>query len=846
MPDDRRPAFRPAGEDGYGQPGPAGRPDSRSTAGYGSPQASYGEPRSSRSEPRSSDPRSGRSDPRYGPDGYPGNGNGGPGSNGGPASNGGYSNGGQPNGGPPNGSRSSGRLPDGYGQAPAPGNGSGSGPTAPYARKAASSSGRHSSPRSGASGQVPRTAPTAPVPAARTATGGRTVAPGNGSGRREAATDRYGAPNAYENTPPYGGSPGYGSSGYGGPADYGSAGRTAGPGYYNPDGNVASAGDESMPGLYRPVRPVGKDGQPVPDELSRFGGRRGPGRDDRPGRGPDPRGRGNPDDPLMKRILLRVWYGRWWRHWSIKKVALLMGGTAALVVLALVASFFVVLKNTNVPIKALSKPLTQSSVVYFSNGKTVGCFCTANRTVLSEDQIKKSKYLVDATLAAEDRAFFTEGGISVTGILRAAKADLSGSAAIQGGSTITEQFVKTYYDPSGLGNLTYKEKLKEIFVAIKLAKIRPKWWILTHYLNSIPLGAGANGVQSAAETYFGVKAWQLTIAQAAMIGAMIQSPYGYQPKDPTSNATGLNNSLLDRWVYVLNNMVRDGAITQAQETTLVPDPSNPSSGLKNFPKIKENTASSDWPGYRGYIMQLVANEASAYYGLPPSVTELGKLGLKIHTTINERLMNDLYSTIRRIKAMMASEGVRLPNYVNISAVLEKPGTGQIKAFYGGPGFGVKNCKVRRCNVDAILAAEPVGSSYKPYVLTTAVDQGMNVQTSVMNSHSPLCIPPDYTQTLRLQLSKQTRHCPTPDGYWQFDENSENWPVNLSVSQATASSNDPTFEDLIHRTGVQQVINMAGLARRQLLRRGRSRRAVRQPLPQAPSELLPGCDQLRPR
>lgn len=270
----------------------------------------------------------------------------------------------------------------------------------------------------------------------------------------------------------------------------------------------------------------------------------------------------------------------------------------------------------------------------------------------------------------------------------------------------------------------------------------------------------------------------------------------------------MNNSLLDRWVYVLNNMVRDGAITQAQETTLVPDPSNPSSGLKNFPKIRENTASSDWPGYRGYIMQLVANEAAAYYGLPPSITELGKLGLKIHTTINEHLMNDLYATIKNVKQMMKDDGVPLPLYVNISAVLEKPGTGRIEAFYGGPGFGVKHCKVRRCNVDAILAAEPVGSSYKPYVLTTAVDQGMNVQTSVMNSHSPLCIPPDYTETLRLQLSKQTRHCPTPDGYWQFDENTENTPNNLTVTGATATSNDPAFEDLIHRTGVQQVINMA--------------------------------------
>jgi membrane peptidoglycan carboxypeptidase len=725
-----------------------------------------------------SEPTVRRSDPRYGRE----SGSSRPSSSGRDYPAGGNGNSGYPaGGGQPSDSRPSSSQPNGRGQAP------GNGPSVPYARKAASGSGRHSSPRNG--------------PSSANAPNGSGYRPDSGrpdSGRREEATGWHGAPTSYQDTPNYGG-----PAAYGGSAGYGSSGRTARPGYYNPDDNVLGLGDESMPGLYRPVRPVGKDGQPVPDELGRFTGRRSRGNDR-----PPPR-RGSPDDPLWKRILIRIWYGRWWRHWSITKVALLMGGTAALVVLALVASFFVVLGNTRVPIKALSQPLTQSSLVYFagSNGKAVGCFCTADRTVLQQGQIMKSKHLVAAVLAAEDRSFFTEGGISVTGILRAAKADLSGSSSIQGGSTITEQFVKTYYDPSGLGNLTYKEKLKEIFVAIKLAKMKSKWWILTHYLNSIPLGSGANGVQAASETYFGVKAWQLTIPQAAMIGAMIQSPYGYQPKDPNSNGTGLNNTLLDRWVYVLTNMVRDGAITQADETALVPDPSNPSSGLKNFPKIKDKSTSSDWPGYRGYIMNLVANEAAAYYGLPDSVTALGKLGLKIHTTISERLMNDMYGTIRRIKAELAADGTPLPNYVNISTVLEKPGTGKILAFYGGPGFGVKNCKVRRCEVNSILAAEPVGSSFKPYVLTTAVHQGMNVENSVMNSHSPLCIPPD-APAYRHQLSKQTRKCDTPVGYWQFDENSENTSNNLSVVGATATSNDPAFEDLIHRTGVQNVLNMA--------------------------------------
>ena len=513
---------------------------------------------------------------------------------------------------------------------------------------------------------------------------------------------------------------------------------------------------------------------------------------------------------MIQRILLGIWRGSWWRRWTIKKAALLLGGLAATMVLVLIASFFVVLKNTVVPIVPLSKPLNQSSLVYFSDGKVVGCFCTADRKVLSQQQIQKSKVLVQAVLAAEDRKFFTEGGVSLTGILRAAKADLSGNS-FQGGSTITEQFVKRFYDPTGLGNLTYKDKIKEIFVAIKLAKIKPKWWILTHYLNAIPLGAGANGVQAAAQTYFGVKAWQLSASQAAMIAAMIQAPYGYQPTDPTAIPEGLGNSLVSRWIYVLTNMVRDGAITQQQMNAIVPDPNSPGAA-KYFPKVTIHQPDSSWPGYRGYIMQLVANEMQAYYGFSGDsptqlLSALGQAGLQIHTTIDQNLMNRLYNAVAQNKSYMAELGVRMPSYVNISAVLEQPKTGDLLAFYGGPGFGKKNCVKIHCQDNTILAAEPVGSSFKPYVLATAVSQGMNVQTSVLNSHSPLCIPPDWNSTLQHELAKQTTNC-YQEGFWLFNEPSENYSVNLNPTDATALSNDPAYEDLIHRTTIQGVINMA--------------------------------------
>ena len=106
-------------------------------------------------------------------------------------------------------------------------------------------------------------------------------------------------------------------------------------------------------------------------------------------------------------------------------------------------------------------------------------------------------------LAAEDRNFFNEGGVSPTGIVRAAYEDVRGSdGSLQGGSTITQEFVRQYY--SGIGTQqTFSRKIKEIFVAMKVAKEKSKQWILTNYLNTIYLGDGAYGVEAAAQTYYG-------------------------------------------------------------------------------------------------------------------------------------------------------------------------------------------------------------------------------------------------------------------------------------------------------------------------------------------------------
>ena len=154
--------------------------------------------------------------------------------------------------------------------------------------------------------------------------------------------------------------------------------------------------------------------------------------------------------------------------------------------------------------------------VYFSNGKSVvGTFGTTNRHVLTSNQIPAQ--LKNAVVAAEDRNFYNEGGISPTGIMRALYDNITGSgSSLQGGSTITQQFVRNYYANIGTQQ-TISRKLKEIYVAIKLAGQKSKDWILTQYLNTIFLGDNAYGVGAAAQTYFDRPASKLNTAQSAML-----------------------------------------------------------------------------------------------------------------------------------------------------------------------------------------------------------------------------------------------------------------------------------------------------------------------------------------
>src|SRR3954469_25827579 len=169
----------------------------------------------------------------------------------------------------------------------------------------------------------------------------------------------------------------------------------------------------------------------------------------------------------------------------------------------------------------------QQTTLYYSDGKTVLARLGSSTRIdvpLSRVPLQVQR----AVLAAEDRHYYGEPGISPTGILRALTTDIRGGEISPGGSTITQQYVKNAYLTS---QRTFTRKFKEIFIAVKLANSRSKAEILKDYLNTIYFGRGAYGIQAAAHAYFGqsTDVSELNAAQGAVLAATISQPSYYDP-----------------------------------------------------------------------------------------------------------------------------------------------------------------------------------------------------------------------------------------------------------------------------------------------------------------------------
>jgi len=607
-------------------------------------------------------------------------------------------------------------------------------------------------------------------------------------------------------------------------------------GAYGPGGNPTAVYGGGQNGYGAPMGPVpggygaGPGGPfPLPPGPGGPGGPfgQGPGGPFGPGPGGPvrpggPGGPGRPRGPYGRRK------GNWWRHWTWKKAAAVTGGVFVFFVLVMYSSYQYMSSSATIP-AALQSANYQNTTVYYSDGKTpIGTIGTTDRQDLTYQQIPQQ--LQNAIVAAEDKNFWTEGGISTTGILRAAYHDVTnGGGDLNGGSTLTQEFVKNYYDGVG-SQQTASRKIKEIFIAQKLAATKSKQWILTNYLNLVYMGEGAYGVEAASQAYFGVPVSQLTIAQDAVIGGIVQLPSTYPLPSYRSN-------LIARWHYVLQQMVDDKYITAAQAAE------------QKFPKLLTDQTGAvsgtsimdaDSAPWVPYIMDQVKSEltspkADGGDGITPQELETG--GLKIVTTISRPMEQEMYKAVsdnlnpQSISNTSGATVTSLPSWALVGAELEDPNTGQVIAEYPGKGQNMspKACAAADCQDNtAAYTREQVGSSFKPYVLATAVSQGMNVKTSTLDTSPYACILPDgesqdYSVPISAgtyDLSGESNGCPATNDFKVENDGGEFIGKNVgkastgaaaygdNVQDALAQSSNVGFTDLAHRVGTKNYAEMA--------------------------------------
>src|SRR3954470_17512449 len=367
-------------------------------------------------------------------------------------------------------------------------------------------------------------------------------------------------------------------------------------------------------------------------------------------------------------------------------VLLAIVGIGAASVLGYVISIAATTPNID-ELKAINKG--ETSAVYAANGRLLGYVRSSiiRQPVLEEDMPDDIR---NATVAIEDNRFYKHHGVDFEGVVRAAMKNLQNRKTVQGGSTITQQLVRALYikDPTR----DFKRKVREAKLASELEDEHPKHWILTSYLNNVPYGTvngeTAVGIEAAAEIFFSKHAKDLTLEQGALLAGLPQAPSVYNPfKNP--------QAALARRNEVLRSMLKNKAITAEQSIEAQNAPLGLRAGNKYFRRSE--------PYFFDYVSELLIER----YGL----NTYRKGGLKVHTTIDPKLQQ---------KARAAIEGqLNQPNDPSSAIVAIDPRNGYIRAMASSGTY-----RDRRFNLAAQGHRQP-GSTFKTFVLTTAIKQGVN-------------------------------------------------------------------------------------------------------------------------
>ncbi|NHN57279.1 penicillin-binding protein [Calidifontibacter sp. DB0510] len=380
------------------------------------------------------------------------------------------------------------------------------------------------------------------------------------------------------------------------------------------------------------------------------------------------------------------------------------------------AAFIVIYLRTEVP-QPNADANKQLSIIYYSDGKTeLDRFSTVNREDVPLAKVPTTVQY--EFLAAEDRNFYKNRGVSPTGIARAVWNGLTGKGE-QGGSTITQQYVKNYFLTQ---DRTVTRKVKEIIISLKIDQKYSKQQILQDYLNNTYFGRNAYGIQAASKTYFNKDVSQLNPSEGAFLASIINAPGYYDP----ANGQAAEERTRYRMDYVLSGMVSQGWMTQAEKDR------------QTYPKVQGIKARKYAGGPNGYITAAVRSELKQKLRLTDEDIDRG--GLRIVTTIDK---NDQAAAVRAVNRNMPPQSPDKP-VLNVGLVAQKP-DGAVVAMYGGADYAKNQYS------SATQASMQGGSSFKVFGLTAALENGFSLN-SRFDGSSPLKLP--GTKPLRNDQDEQ--------------------------------------------------------------------------------------------
>jgi penicillin-binding protein 1A len=386
-------------------------------------------------------------------------------------------------------------------------------------------------------------------------------------------------------------------------------------------------------------------------------------------------------------------------------------------------------------------------------------YANDNHTILATLRGSESRILVDtdqiapimqqAIVSVEDRRFYEHNGVDIRGIARAVWADVAHQGVVQGGSTITQQFVKNSCVTTAR---TISRKLKEAALAWQLEQHWSKLRILTAYLNTIYFGNGAYGIQRAAQTYFNTSAARLTLPQAALLAGVPADPSRYDPVTNPKAARG-------RRLEVLQAMLAVGDITAADLRRAARAP---------LPRAQD----VHLPGIQGpapYFVNYVKQQLIEKYG----TRKVFGGGLNVQTTIDLRLQKVARQAIQSV--------LKEPNGPSAALVAVRPRTGEILAMYGGDNFRQSQFNL------AVQGERQPGSSFKPFVLATALKQGISPATTFASKPVNIFI---------------------GDKYWPVHNYEGDYIGSGDLVTATAVSDNSIFAQLTQLVGPANVAKTA--------------------------------------